>query len=166
MELTTSADHYNINSQVQKLCTVRNGFKASEDRQQRNSPKLKTTKGKAALFAKQHLIPSTGRCHTQGMGIVEWDESTVGRKVSHWNKVCCGCKTNYSPCCINPVSSLFQMQSYNFPAGKLNNVTLVSTFYCRSYLCAKMKLALKSLNYPYCTWQYSLIEEPFASVKE
>lgn len=147
-ELNTNADYCNITSQVQKLHTLKNGFKASEDRQQRHFPKLKLTKGKAALFAKQHLIPSTGRCDTQGMGIVECDESIVERKVSHWNKVCCGCKTNYSPFCINPVSSLFQRQSYNFSAVRSKNVTLVSTYYCRSYMSAKMKMALKPLNYP------------------
>lgn len=83
MELTTNADYYNINSQVQKPCTVKNGFKASEDRQQSNFPNMKSAKGKAALFDKHHLIPSIWRCDRQEMGIVEYDESTVERKISH-----------------------------------------------------------------------------------
>lgn len=83
VELTINADYYNINSQVQKPCTVKNGFKASEDRQQSNFPNMKSAKGKAALFAKNHLITSIWRCDTQGMGIVEYDESAVERKVSH-----------------------------------------------------------------------------------
>lgn len=47
--------------------------------QQENLPR---GKGKAALFAKQHIIPRVEGCYTQGMGIMEDDESTVERKVS------------------------------------------------------------------------------------
>lgn len=91
----------------------KNGFKSSVERQQKNFPSVKPTKSRAAFSAKQHLIPSIERSDTQGMGIVEYNESTVERKVSHWNKVCCGCRINYSPCCISPANILFQMQSHS-----------------------------------------------------
>lgn len=61
----------------------KNGFKSSVERQQKNFPSVKPTKSKAAFSAKQHLIPSIERSDTQGMGIVEYNESTVERKVSH-----------------------------------------------------------------------------------
>lgn len=42
-------------------------------------PTGKWSKGKDTLFAKQPLIPSVEGCYTQGIGIMEDDESTMER---------------------------------------------------------------------------------------
>lgn len=107
-----------------------------------DAPLIEKSPRAKLAFAKQCLTYSVEKCYMQGLGFMEYNVSVMESSFS----IDHGCKTNHSPCSINPVSS----------RRKESQPTVGSPFFCLSPVRLQTMLSKRIIKHKLSANQLAL----------